>query len=935
MQSKIVRLFNQKNIIVFAIAASLAVIYLPKISLFLSTPMLPVNHELQDPTVSFLSYDPGYRLFQYELFNNKNIWWSNLRGMGLPILGNEVQTAPLFPLVLLLVWVPFEYFWNAFVLLKVILLGVGTLLISRDLLRLKWLSAIFFTILFVYNLYVIRWMNHPWHNGLLAGVWYIYFLGRSVDVFQPNSNDKWISVVLGIAVTAYSMLTCGFPESSAMMAILTVLVLGPYLIYMIIKKKITVLRWIICVATGHAIGFAVAAPQLFSLFEFLSLSERSVRGGFGLRQYGWSDFLPFLAERIIPLSEKQSFIFQNNAIYSGIIPLYFFILGILYLLLRPKEKTIWVFSSILCIVFILFKFFPFSSLFNTVIGSLPILRDCHFFVYFFTPFIFFYSYLSAIGFEKQVLIAPQLNVIKRYKYIAIIIGFIVVICLLTALLLYSNNQDTISLIFQNKNKLILWLSMFLIVIILCLIQIHSALKNKINIVTYVVGILIIFTLVIESKTMLNLNFPDRNIFNSNLRSKTEQLINVLKENNLPAHEVRIIDSFGKYISQGVATIDDGAPPILQERLARFRRATFNVGSGGYLPIKGPKFDHSWEMASVNLMNDDIYYGSTKPVVDWSILKKGDGGKTIVDSLSFGEERQKGSQFWYSGNKGDYIQVSGWSVDSIIKSAEKTKVYLVFVKSDTEITVPTIKTVRADVAGYTKNPQYAHCGYTARIHASLLEPGEYEIILRTIRGDQNSYYEHTPGYELNVISTRSNGHHSRLKYLTNFENKYLYLIQGALSRAYRPERCSYTDDIVQSNEFIKRPGFTPGTVILEELTAKERSICKNLNGPLQQVRILKDEGKSLELENIRGPGIVVLNDNYYPGWQAYDKLTGERLPIRPANLTFRALVLDLEKEYQIRFKYAPEWQIICYLLVCMGIISVFILLVASFRVDTRI
>ena len=73
---------------------------------------------LQDPAVSHWVFVPGIKTLRYELFNHLNILWSNLRGLGMPILVNDVQAAPMYPLTLLLIWVPGEYFWNVFVLAR-------------------------------------------------------------------------------------------------------------------------------------------------------------------------------------------------------------------------------------------------------------------------------------------------------------------------------------------------------------------------------------------------------------------------------------------------------------------------------------------------------------------------------------------------------------------------------------------------------------------------------------------------------------------------------------------------------------------------------------------------------------------------------------------------------------------------------------------------
>ena len=73
---------------------------------------------------------PGLKVLLYEILEHGNFLWSSLKGLGMPVLGNEVQEAPLYPLTLALLWVPEPYFWNSFVSLRWLLLGSGGFLLA-------------------------------------------------------------------------------------------------------------------------------------------------------------------------------------------------------------------------------------------------------------------------------------------------------------------------------------------------------------------------------------------------------------------------------------------------------------------------------------------------------------------------------------------------------------------------------------------------------------------------------------------------------------------------------------------------------------------------------------------------------------------------------------------------------------------------------------
>lgn len=70
----------------------------------------------------------------------------------------------------------------------------------------------------------------------------------------------------------------------------------------------------------------------------------------------------------------------------------------------------------------------------------------------------------------------------------------------------------------------------------------------------------------------------------------------------------------------------------------------------------------------------------------------------------------------------------------------------------------------------------------------------------------------------------------------------------------------------------------------------------------QVRLITDSPRRVVLHaELAADGIVVLNDAWYPGWQAY--VDGRETPILPANLMFRAVAVPAGA-HEIEFVYRP-------------------------------
>jgi hypothetical protein len=151
---------------------------------------------------------------------------------------------------------------------------------------------------------------------------------------------------------------------------------------------------------------------------------------------------------------------------------------------------------------------------------------------------------------------------------------------------------------------------------------------------------------------------------------------------------------------------------------------------------------------------------------------------------------------------------------------------------------------------------------------------------------------------------SNG--SDLKILGEAGSKYVVFDTRALSRAYLASRCIVSGGLDQSRELLAPDRIQLGSVAVEGQSPAEQSWCESFAGALENVGIREDQGSVVTLEEVRGPALLVLNDSYYPGWQAVDRITKQPLEIKPANMNFRALLLTESRPYAVEFRYEPAW-----------------------------
>lgn len=933
--------YSMKLLAAATFSVFLVLVFYPDVVLLKKTPMHVGGWELSDKMAGFMNFIPGYKVLQYELFTNKNILWSNLRSMGMPLLANDIQAAPLFPLTLLLCWIPADYFWNFYIVVRLVLMAAGAFLLARDFLKFKTIPSFFFTLCFVYSMYVLRWMNHPWQNGLLAGIWYLYFLSLLPTGSSLPYCMRRFRVVAGLAASVYAMVTCGFPEGAAMSAGLVVLVYVPFLVHLLRTGNIKLRSFFYDLLAAHAIGFALSSAQIFSIFEMLTLFvDNAYRATAGTRQFGGMDFFPFWAENIGRITGSKPVLFNDSRTYLGLIPLFFFLFGLMWSAKRFRRLDYRHAGAFLCAFFVLFKFFPVWPAFNSIIGGLPILKDSYFFVYFFTIFLWFFAFYVAQG-VQLILSDDQLGTTR------ILIGKNVMILLsaggVLALLGWS-----VSIIYEmplaellrkaEGDTPVVVLSMFLVAVLAALFF------RTLRWGTYAricLGLILIGAATTEMATVMPRNFNGLLEDNSMNRVGGELAMEIERQGiSLP--DVRMKDSYAYYVSAGIATIDDGAPALLPYRLFTFRRALFDV-HGGYFPVRWPYFNYSWALTSTSLFATNRYWGGASPP-PWQSRQAVEGSADdliVVDVVrSGGHDLPQSRETVLSGQQTLFL--SGWAVDLLSgEPDDSVPVFVVFRSDGKEISVPTKKVPRFGVAAFLKSESAINAGWQTEVEAGLFEPGTYEILVRVLRSDNRTYLEQASGRTVrfaNNLEDRRNFIARQDKfgkggnYITVIPDGFIYYDEKALSRAYKASRCFSVDNFSVARERMRDShAFSLGDVFIEDLSASEREFCNSFRStePLA-VPIEHDRGREVALESVSGPAVVVLNDNYYPGWKAFDEVSGQELTIRPANISVRALILPEERGYKIVFKYIPSWLMTMKILCGSALILMAILLYLALR-----
>lgn len=870
----------------------------------------------KDGVVSWMAFMPSLREFRYELFEHGNILWSNLRGMGQPMLGNGVQGAPLFPLSLALIWLPDQTFWSVMPMVRIILIGLMLFLIARNIFKLPWAAALIFALLAGYNLNVFRWINHPWSNGALAGVWYFYFLLRvSLPDELSNRQQQWHA--LGLVVGIIGMVTNGFPEAAALFAIIILII---YIAVMI--AEFTALKanfWTVCqrLALLHFVGFGLSAIQIIALLEYIEYTGvMGLRKGFISGAWKLEDAYPYTLSQLSlfwKTEAQRRYISFTVGTVGGFLALQ----GLLALILDGKRLgkmavTVAIGFLLTMALFVL-KGFGLSPTVEWVFSKTPVLDVSHFPLYFSPLFYFGSAYFAALGLATYYLEPRKsrtYHVAKAFWALASLV--VLVRAVEGAAKLFSDMKPRGFWINQLHGEPFhfLW---FVLIIAGGLIAFHLMhairIKALIRFLPYkfiaVLGsLLAVIGIGLEQAHTVKAKFAGTEhpkLFRS--AEEFDALETAIEKSGIAKHEIRTRDESGLYVQKGIATLDNGVSAMLPGELRAVRKALYHAPYGGYVALRNQR--HVW---SGWLLSNNVSTVHSTPFSepDWSDYHASTEFNPSLtrNQTEFILRRQNPLYFF-----------------AHINSFSKPGVTAIWLKFDDGNQVRWLKANTGNqTAKMVDGKVQTRTLWRVRQPLRALDGRSYTLTLRVVNQSNKTYQDLAP-MPLTIENVAADAKYTAVndELLIEYGDgaKSIFLEKNAMPRAFIASSCEEHSDASETVDFLKEGlAMLNGRIALSEPTD---NVCEDYSNELKRIAILSDHGSELTFESIKGPALMYLNDSYYPGWKALDRNSGERFKILRANNAMRAVYLPEDKNYTLEMKYAPAWLIWVYLITLFSIV----------------
>ncbi|MCP3927990.1 MAG: YfhO family protein [Bacteroidetes bacterium] len=710
-------------------------------------------------------------------------------------------------------------------------------------------------------------------------------------------------LLLALVIAVFSMVTCGFPTTSAFFGLIVILVYIPYIISLCINKEIHFQSLCCDLIAAHIIGFGLASYQIMSIYELFEINN-TPRTGFGLIQFPLENIFSFFSINVSNITSAKPEIFYRSQTSLGLLPTTLFFIGIYAVIRHIKRISYADIGALACMIFFMLKLFPLWPGFNTFIGSIPMLAESKFRSYFFFCFLWGLAYFVAKGVTY---------IIEQQKISQTIITTVVFTSGLATLALLAHSLSllniSISSFFESnmyeKGYKILWAfgSGFFFLLI------GTSYKNKNRFIASACLIVILLLSIYEQLLTLPAGF---NAWGSTAMT-TKRVAGYLQDYSISKFDFRERSHGGNLVSAGIATINNGAPTLVPPRTMLYRNTLFNSSWKGMLPISGTKTAHSWQISSAALYPTDFFQiADYSNLPQWDRLQKVEGGKIKIESIVILSETLTKPYTLLKTNSLGTTKIQGWAVDPKVDTLEGSSVYVVLSGEHGEIVAPVKVKRRRSVVKYFKNPGYKKAGWEVHFDGNVLRAGTYSIFIRYLRPDHSTYYEKDSGKTFTVVkdgltSETQNTPSPQLRYLGKDGKRYLYKDESVLPRAYTVARCFPVDNMGEAAKKLQNDlKFRIGDAYIENLSEDEKKFCTDNQNKLNHIPILEDKGSSVRLGPIEGPTILMLSDNIYPGWSAYDIENKQKYEVKPANIAFRAVLLPENRMYSIRFLYRPPW-----------------------------
>ncbi|MGH9826620.1 MAG: YfhO family protein, partial [Blastocatellia bacterium] len=210
----------------------------------------------------------------------------------------------------------------------------------------------------------------------------------------------------------------------------------------------------------------------------------------------------------------------------------------------------------------------------------------------------------------------------------------------------------------------------------------------------------------------------------------------------------------------------------------------------------------------------------------------------------------------------------------------------------------------------------------------LFPKSYQHYARLVDPQPNMSHvvfdsDHSPFFDLlnvrYVITHESAPPPAGARLLKSAEGVSVYENDAAMPRAFIAPRITIAENQETAFRMMKAANFDPKkTVVLVEREPSAGLRSESGDGTAQVVES-KRNSVTIDTDSATG-GVLVLSDNYYPGWTAYvdERKTG----IYRADLTMRAVEIPAGR-HKVRFVFAPQSLRVAMYVSGFGVVVVFL------------
>jgi Bacterial membrane protein YfhO len=179
---------------------------------------------------------------------------------------------------------------------------------------------------------------------------------------------------------------------------------------------------------------------------------------------------------------------------------------------------------------------------------------------------------------------------------------------------------------------------------------------------------------------------------------------------------------------------------------------------------------------------------------------------------------------------------------------------------------------------------------------------YDFFLQAAKNlPPEKFYPLLRALNIKYISSFSPLPHGHIELLSHFPDypMWMYQVEQPLPRVYVVPASEYETDPVRTLERLASEDFD----LLVTVLVNEPMSLSNTAGFQAEARILEYGNHRVNIQaSLDSPGILVLADSFYPGWNAY--VNGRQEKIYRANLFFRGVRLSAGT-HTVQFRYEPR------------------------------